>query len=99
MASFPSVQATKAAVPEMYERHYEHCVDYIRQGVMCNYDMTMIAFNWVKTHDSPTPNGNTNHKCVDWEKTQSWLKDRVVQMPDGFVWKQPEGADSLNYNP
>lgn len=99
MASFPSVQAKKAAVPEMYDRHYEHCIDYIRQGIMCNYDMTMIAYNWVKTHNNPTPNGNTDHKCVNWQQMQAWLKDRAVEMPDGFVWKQPEDAVSLDFNP
>lgn len=66
---------------------------------MCNYDMTMITYNWVKTHDTPTPNGNTKHKCVDWSKMQTWLKDRVVQMPEGFEWKQPDDAVSLDFNP
>lgn len=61
--------------------------------------MTMIGHNWVKTHDRPTPNGNINHKCVDWEKAQGWLRERAIEMPEGFVWKQPEDAVSLDYNP
>lgn len=65
MTSFLSTRVKKTVVSEMYERHYEHYVNYMRQGIMCNYDMTMIEYNWVKKHDKPTSNGNINHKCVD----------------------------------
>jgi hypothetical protein len=98
-SSFPDVQQKTADVPELYERHYEHCVDYIRQGVMCNFDTGIIPYNWVRDHNNPTPNSNTMHKCVDWEKLQDWLKSRAVEIPEGFVWRQPDDAVSLEWNP
>ena len=33
---FPSVQAVKNTTPKMHELHYEHCIDYVRQSLMCN---------------------------------------------------------------
>lgn len=95
----PNVQTMKHDIPEMYERHYEHCVDYIRQFLMCKFDTTIMPFAWVLDHQNPTPNGNTIHKCVNWESLQGWLKERVVKKPEGFKWEQPEDAVSLDWNP
>ncbi|KAI1094220.1 hypothetical protein F5B19DRAFT_482355 [Rostrohypoxylon terebratum] len=95
----PVMQEKKQRVPELYELHYEHCVDYIRQSLMCQFDTGIIPYNWVLDHQNPTPNSNTHHKCVNWDALQEWLKNRAVKMPDNFQWKQPEDAVSLGWNP
>ncbi|KAF2232283.1 hypothetical protein EV356DRAFT_450394 [Viridothelium virens] len=95
----PTMQQKKKTVPEMYERHYEHCVNYIRQSLMCQFDTGVIPYNWVLDHQNPTPNANTHHKCVDWDALQAWLRKRRVEVPDDFQWSQPEDAKTLNYNP
>jgi hypothetical protein len=99
MSYFPETIANKEGVPEMYERHYEHCVDYIRQGIMCNFDPGIIPYYWVRDHNQPTPDGNTFHKCVNWEHLEGWLADHAVEMPEGFEWHQPPDAVSLPKNP
>ena len=99
LGSFPEQTRTKNAVPEMYERHYEHCVDYLRQGIMCQYDTGIIPYNWVRDNEQPTPNGNTKHKCVDWAAVQTALKGLAVEMPQDFRWTQPADAVSLAENP
>ena len=96
---FPEQRATKEAVPDMYERHYEHCVDYLRQGIMCHYDTGIIPYNWVLNNEQPTPNGNTRHKCVNWDRVVETLGDMAVEMPEGFRWSRPEGVISLEENP
>lgn len=96
---YPDVVRKINDVPELYERHYEHCVDYIRQSLMCNFDVGLVTYDWVLQHQNPTPNSNAMHKCVDWNVAQTWLKNRAVEIPDGFVWKQPDGQESLAWNP
>jgi hypothetical protein len=98
-ALIPSVQRQMADVPELYERHYEHCVDYIRESLMCNFDTGLIPYNWVLNHNNPTPNSNAMHKCVNWDRLQDWLKSRAVEIPEGFIWRQPDDAVSLDWNP
>ncbi|EQL00067.1 hypothetical protein G6O67_006645 [Ophiocordyceps sinensis] len=98
-AYFPDMVRTAREVPDLYERHYEHCVDYIRQSVMCHFDPGLVTYDWVRRHQSPTPNANAMHKCVDWDAVQRWLRDRAVEVPDGFAWRQPEGGESLPWNP
>ncbi|KAF2973163.1 hypothetical protein GQX73_g292 [Xylaria multiplex] len=99
MEYFPKTQDKKQRVPELYERHYEHCVDYIRQSLMCQFDTGIIPYNWVLDHQNPTPNANTHHKCVDWTALQNWLEKRAVEVPENFVWTQPKDAISLGWNP
>ncbi|OTB09043.1 hypothetical protein M426DRAFT_316337 [Hypoxylon sp. CI-4A] len=99
MDYFPATQDKKQRVPELYERHYEHCVDYIRQSLMCQFDTGIIPYNWVLDHQNPTPNANTHHKCVNWDALQDWLKKRKVEVPEGFQWTQPADAVSMGWNP
>lgn len=96
---FPDVQTKIKDIPEMYERHFEHCVDYVRQSLMCHFDTTLVTYDWVLNHPNPTPNSNAIHKCVDWDGVQGWLAAQAVEMPDGFQWSQPEGQESLEWNP
>ena len=95
----PEQKNRKATVPELYERHYEHCVDYIRQDLMCQFDTGIIPYNWVLDHPNPTPHAYTHHKCANWDALQEWLKERAVEVPEEFVWSQPEDAVSMSYNP
>lgn len=83
----------------MYERHFEHCVDYLRQGVLCHYDTGIIPYDWVGENQQPTPNGNTRHRCVDWGVLQAVLEEQAVEMPEDFRWTQPKEAVSLAENP
>ncbi|KAF2447374.1 hypothetical protein P171DRAFT_223861 [Karstenula rhodostoma CBS 690.94] len=98
-AAFPDVVRKMKEIPEMYERHYEHCVDYIRQSIMCQFDTALVTYDWVRDHQQPTPNSNAMHKCVDWDALQAWLKGRAVEVPMGFEWRQPVGQESLPWNP
>jgi len=95
----PSQKHRKDSVPELYERHYEHCVDYIRQDLMCQFDTGIIPYNWVLDHPNPTPHAYTYHKCANWDVLQEWLKERKVEVPEDFVWSQPDDAISMDYNP
>ncbi|MCJ1375900.1 hypothetical protein MMC20_007138 [Loxospora ochrophaea] len=99
MDYFPKTQEKKHRVPELYERHYEHYVDYTRQSLMCQLDTGIFPYTWVLDHQNPTPNANTHHKCVNWDMLQVWLENRKVEIPEGFKWYQPKDAVTLNYNP
>ncbi|KAF2823559.1 hypothetical protein CC86DRAFT_299218, partial [Ophiobolus disseminans] len=96
---FPEVTRKIKDIPEMYERHYEHCVDYIRQSIMCQFDTGLVTYDWVLDHQQPTPNSNAIHKCVDWDALQNWLRERAVDIPEGFKWQQPKDQESLSWNP
>lgn len=88
--------AFKESHPEMYEGHYEHCIDFIRQRLMCHYDMSVTPYQWVKGHQAPIPGSMTNEKCVDYEAMKVWMKENTPATPDDFVWQVPPGAVELD---
>lgn len=68
----------------------DHCLDYLRQSIMCRADYSMYTLYWatsqqgnkpVLTHHPPKP-----QKCVNWDKLHAWMQDRsassdMIQKP------------------
>ncbi|KAI1857177.1 uncharacterized protein JN550_013414 [Neoarthrinium moseri] len=47
-------------------RHTDHCIDILRQVLMCNGDMGLVMFHWVKNvGPAPYPDFSTLHRCRD----------------------------------
>jgi len=44
----------------------------LRQTLMCNGDVGVMTFNWVKGHHKPAPDFNTHHVCRNFDRIQSW---------------------------
>lgn len=67
------------AVLEPQEDHVSHCFDYLRQGLMCNGDLTL---EWPRTE----PDGRrfavdgwgVEHQCRSWESIVSFMKENSV---------------------
>ncbi|KAH9917538.1 uncharacterized protein B0H18DRAFT_1034076 [Fomitopsis serialis] len=49
--------------PAFYRVHLDHCIEMLRQVLMCNADVGLITFDWVAGFDVPFPNFSTLHKC------------------------------------
>ncbi|KAF2026865.1 hypothetical protein EK21DRAFT_115363 [Setomelanomma holmii] len=58
--------------------HLGHCIETLRQTIMCHGDVSLLTYNWVKGRDMPYPNFNTVHKCKKWDKLVAWNRDRDV---------------------
>ncbi|KAM7193105.1 protein of unknown function (DUF3328) domain containing protein [Rhypophila sp. PSN 637] len=66
-----------------YEAHFEHCLETIRQALLCAADTNLYALEW--TAKNPLKPGlrlfqaNT---CVDWEALRGWMKGRLATGDD-----------------
>ncbi|KAF2457888.1 hypothetical protein BDY21DRAFT_18614 [Lineolata rhizophorae] len=60
--------------------HNYHCLDTIRQAIMCQGDTSLITFRW--GHEQPVPLGNFSspHQCRDWEALDAWNAERHVNV-------------------
>ncbi|KAJ2982629.1 hypothetical protein NQ176_g1258 [Zarea fungicola] len=72
---------------DIYWPHIQHCLDTIRQSLMCTGDLTPIpeAFTPYKPDGSLEPIFQVFHSCRDYEAIQKWAKTRDAL--DDNVWR------------
>ncbi|KAJ9606918.1 hypothetical protein H2200_008929 [Cladophialophora chaetospira] len=57
-------------------RHWEHCVDSLRQTLMCHADVSPIPFHINRPMDSGIfPRLATTHTCRNFTKVQEWARE------------------------
>lgn len=67
--------------PAFYRVHLDHCIEMLRQVLMCNADVGPITFDWVAGLDVPFPNFSTLHKCRDVDKVYEWYDEHAINLP------------------
>jgi len=66
--------------PVMFESHIDHCIDILRQNLMCNADVEMLTYNWRKTQHNPFPDIGAVKLCRDFEALVKWQEE--VELKD-----------------
>ncbi|CEJ83035.1 hypothetical protein VHEMI03067 [[Torrubiella] hemipterigena] len=59
-----------------YRMHLNHCVDYLRQIIMCNVDITPMTASWSTVANRPVSNFETLHTCRNFDKVKEWVVAR-----------------------
>lgn len=62
--------------------HITHCLDIIRQSLMCSIDIGVLGQVWFQPDGLPPEpyvDFNTRHKCRDFEAVRKWAK--IHQLP------------------
>ncbi|TGO30055.1 hypothetical protein BPAE_0008g00470 [Botrytis paeoniae] len=72
--------------------HVDHCIDSIRQNLMCNADTAMMGFRWVNDSLEPKPNFRGQHECVNWESIEEWASERSFNPDDQANLRHPSAA-------
>ncbi|MCJ1308697.1 hypothetical protein MMC25_002351 [Agyrium rufum] len=92
--------------PVMFESHVDHCIDILRQNIMCNADMDMLTYNWRHTQHNPFPDVGANKVCRDFDALLRWqeeveMKDepakweKIVRPADAVLLEMPPHLDEL----
>ncbi|KAG1730986.1 uncharacterized protein EDB91DRAFT_1349505 [Suillus paluster] len=66
---------------ESFRIHLDHCIEMLRQILMCHGDVTMLTYDWVEGHEDPFPNFNVRHQCRNFEKALDWMNEHRVFIP------------------
>ncbi|KAF9554911.1 hypothetical protein CPC08DRAFT_821399 [Agrocybe pediades] len=82
-----------APKPDTFRKHLDHCVEIIRQNLMCSADVGMLTYEWVKGFSVPYPDFNTQHQCRNFEKILKWGMDNAVHIPRNHVHRLPDTID------
>ncbi|TKW52087.1 hypothetical protein CTA1_11345 [Colletotrichum tanaceti] len=56
--------------------HTDHCIDYLRQVIMCHGDITPITFEWIPDIDGYIAHHSTEHVCRNFDAIFDWAADR-----------------------
>ena len=57
-----------------------HCLEILRQGIMCHSDTQLLTMKWSKITRVPVGNFSNPHKCVKWEDLNHWAQMRRVDV-------------------
>ncbi|KAJ7869754.1 hypothetical protein B0H14DRAFT_3861135 [Mycena olivaceomarginata] len=61
--------------------HLDHCVDWIRQSLMCAGDTSVVVWQWDPAQKITTFQGSVAHTCRNFEKLREWGKRHKIQTP------------------
>ncbi|ORY58812.1 tat pathway signal sequence [Pseudomassariella vexata] len=80
--------------------HASHCLDTIRQVLMCNADTGVLGQVWYNPKDVRAfPDFQTRHKCKNFDQIRRWALEHQApgeeEMPEDFL-KAPRREDVLN---
>ncbi|KAL0070222.1 hypothetical protein AAF712_002712 [Marasmius tenuissimus] len=66
---------------EKSAQHVSHCIDWVRQSIMCHADTSVIVWQWEDWVNSSIVKGDVAHTCRNFKKIQDWAKERVLPKP------------------
>ncbi|PMD34175.1 hypothetical protein L207DRAFT_638723 [Hyaloscypha variabilis F] len=83
---YPNNRAYSMKEGMVYEPHIDHCLESLRQYVMCKADATILTWYW--PDEPPRESGKyypqTDYRfqqqCVNWEKLRAWEVSNSFQL-------------------
>ncbi|OOF95577.1 hypothetical protein ASPCADRAFT_406329 [Aspergillus carbonarius ITEM 5010] len=65
------------------EAHVDHCMELLREAILCRGDPTLSGFRWIGPDEGGegyhlTVEAPGYHTCVNWEKLRAWNDERAV---------------------
>ena len=87
------IQPQSSPTPSLTQHNLDHCIDMLRQKIMCDGDVGAITFNWLSDRDTPSPDFSTWHKCRNFDGIMEWALTNGL--PEGPALKKPAGVVGL----
>ncbi|KAI0897595.1 hypothetical protein F4806DRAFT_407258 [Annulohypoxylon nitens] len=70
--------------------HIDHCLDLIRQALMCRADTSLMTFRWEADRREPMLKlESPEHVCVDWKDLMGKVESRRVSDADMAMLTNP----------
>lgn len=64
--------------------HFDHCIEALRQLVICDADATVVTMHWYEVADGSAEyladQGNPR-TCANWDAHLQWQRDRQIPAP------------------
>ncbi|CCM06831.1 uncharacterized protein FIBRA_09134 [Fibroporia radiculosa] len=73
--------------------HADHCIEMLRQTLMCHADTGLITYDWVAGYSTQYPDFSTRHVCRDFPRVLRWAYDHQVGSPEERVVRLADNVD------
>jgi hypothetical protein len=83
MEHYSSQGGDTAAEPHDLHGHLDHCIDALRQFVMCQSDTNVFPFRFPFNDGDPWPDYSSPRMCRNYEKVRQWAVDHGVEQGVG----------------
>lgn len=77
-----------------------HCVEMLRNAIMCFGDVSVITYNWKLGHEAPKGSFKSVHSCQKWDRIEDWRRAhnvtsqiKTLERPLGLLDAMPEKSD------
>ena len=57
----------------------DHCIDTIRQVLMCHPDDGLFLSYWIEGRVGPMADFNTMHKCKNFDAMMNWSSENAIE--------------------
>ncbi|KAF4609846.1 hypothetical protein G7Y89_g15777 [Cudoniella acicularis] len=85
--------------PQTLRYHIDHCIDNLRQKMMCDADAGILTYVWVKDHPAPFPDFSVQHKCRDFNALKDWVTEHQIFTTKEHGIQRMPGAHDLDTPP
>ena len=58
----------------------DHCIDSLRQLIMCRGDVAVQTYTWRPDLLIPWANFEVAHECIDFEAVDNWAEKRAIDI-------------------
>lgn len=77
------------SIPDL-RSHADHCINDIRQSLMCHADLSVVTFWWHPEMRKPMPNFHIDQTCVNWDALDAWASKRSFSIFDQKTLVHPQ---------
>ncbi|KAI0414007.1 hypothetical protein F5X98DRAFT_378148 [Xylaria grammica] len=77
------------------KEHANHCIDTIRQALMCHANTGLYTSEWDYEHHNPSRELESNSvtTCVKWQSVDNWARQRALILGEYKYWRGPYDPD------
>jgi len=73
---YPNGTRIPSAPVQQY--HLDHCIDRLRQGVMCAGDLGTLFWTWDESREKYMINMQSTHSCRNFDKIREWALEKML---------------------
>jgi len=76
----PNVPEGEDEDPDIGRKHITHCIDTVRQALMCGADISVYTWQWHEELHSHINTVKNPHVCRNFDKIREWATVNTIRM-------------------